>query len=105
MGLQKDITLDSGINLPEAYIKISSIVYVNNYHVTVKVSIFKDKNARETNKQEIVKFQHLCVDDFYTYFSDDILKEDGKSLISNGYEWLKTLDFYKNAEDVTDIKE
>jgi hypothetical protein len=105
MALQKNLTLDNGINLPEAYIRITSIVYVNNYHVTIKVSIYKDKIARNANKSEVVKFQHLCIDDFFTYFSDDVLKENGNSLTNKGYEWIKTLDFYKDAIDITDTKE
>ncbi len=105
MALQKNITLDNGINLPESYIMISSVNYINGYHSTVKVNIYKDRSARLSGKSEVVKFQHLCVDDFPVYFSYSVLDQEGVNIISKGYEYLKTLPFYSDTIDVIDPKE
>lgn len=107
MGLQKNITLDNGINLPEAYMKISSCTYINGYHTVINVNVYKDKTSRVNNKPEIIKFKHSCVEisDFNQYFSLDVLNELDKNIISQSYLWLKTLSFYSDAIDVNDLKE
>ena len=107
MALTKNITLDTGINLPEAYIKIISCNYINGYHVSVNVAIFKDKNARINKKQEVVKFKHNCtkIEDFAQYFSLDVLNEENKNIIGQAYLWLKTIDFYNDSTDDMDLKE
>ncbi len=105
MGLQKDITLDTGINLPEAYIVIGSVVYINNYHATVNVNIYKDRQSRTDNKSEVVKFKHLCVNEFQEYFGIDVLSRTDVNIIGQGYLYLKTLSFYTDAIDVLDTKE
>ncbi len=105
MGLQKDITLDNGINLPTAYIVIGSITYVNKYHVSINVNIYKDKTSKLDGKQEVVKFKHICVDDFVSYFESNILDTENVNIVSQGYLWLKTLPYYSDAIDVLDIKE
>ena len=97
MGLQKDITLDSGVYLPEAYIHIISCNYICNVHVAVKVCIYKDYNAYKDNKNEVASFTHVCTDDFNTFFSISILNTENINIIGQSYEWLKTLDFYKDA--------
>lgn len=107
MGLQKNITLDTGINLPESYMKISSVNYINGYHTVISVNIYKDKTARLDGKPEIVKFKHSCVEieEFNTYFSLDVLNQVDVNILSQSYIWLKTLPFYTDAIDVTDLKE
>ncbi len=105
MALQKNIELDNGIILSEAYIVISSINYVNNFHVSVKVNIFKNRQSRLDNKPEVIKFKYMCIDNFSTYFSYDILNEENVNIISKGYDYLKSLPFYSNAIDIMDEKE
>ncbi len=107
MGLQKNITLDNGINLPNAYMKISSCNYINGYHCVVSVNIYKDKTARVDNKSEVIKFKHSCskIEEFEEYFSYTVLNQESINIISQSYLWLKTLSFYSDSIDVTDLKE
>lgn len=101
MGLQKNITLSNGINLPEAYIKIRSFSVVPNESLDVSVSIYKDLSARESGKMSVTEFQHSCTkNEYFQYFTEDIEKELGKTIISQVYLWLKTLPFYESAVDV-----
>jgi hypothetical protein len=108
MALQKSIDLMNGINLPEAYIKISSIEYNNADTLSVRLSvdIFKDQDSRNSKKPEVVKYDYtISGDNFTTYFSLNVLSQDGKNILQQGYEYLKSIDFYKDAIDITDDKE
>ena len=101
MGLQKNITLDSGVELTQSYIKINSVYVVFNSSVTMGVSIYKDFAARQANLPSVVEFKHVCKDaDFFTYFAENVLIASGKTTLSQSYIWLKTLPFYENAIDV-----
>jgi hypothetical protein len=104
MGLQKNITLDNGINLPEAYMKITSMNIIYKSTVTITVNIYKDFDARQANKPSVVAFQHTCRDgDYFTYFVENVLLAAGVSDLSQAYLWLKTLPFYDSAIDINMI--
>jgi hypothetical protein len=104
MGLQKNITLDNTINLPEAYIKISSLSIFPNNSVTITVNIYKDFAARQAEKPSVVEFRHSCTGaDYYTYFAENILLGDGVSIMSQSYMWLKALPFYSTAVNIDTI--
>ena len=105
MGLTKQIELDTGIILPNAYIKIISCTYIHRYHTSIKVAIYKDINAFVDGKKEITSFSHICTTDFVEYFSLVTLNQKDKNIISQSYEWLKTLDFYNGAVDEPGDKE
>lgn len=104
MGLQKDITLDNGINIPEAYMKISSMNIIYKSTITISVNIYKDFAARQADKPCVVVFQHTCRDaDYYTYFAENVLLAANVSDLSQAYLWLKTLPFYNSAIDINQI--
>ena len=107
MALIKNLTLDSGIELTEAYIKIISVTYISGYHTVIHLAIFKDKNARINNKAEIIKIKHNCtsIEEFNQFFSIEVLNETDKNILSQAYEWLKTLTPYQDAIDDFDMKE
>jgi len=104
MGLQKELTLSSGIYLPEAYIKIISCNYICDYHTSVKVNIYKDYNAYQDGKECITTLTHTCSTEFNEFYNLTVLDEEGINVISQSYKWLKTLDFYKDATDVPEPK-
>lgn len=110
MAISKSITLESGIELPNAYIRIDSFNYVNRVNeaprVELLICIYKDEEARQRNKPEVVCLTALCSgDDFYTYFDLTVLEQLNISMISQAYLWLKTKDFYKDAVDILGMKE
>jgi len=105
MGLKKDMLLDSGIYLPEAYIKITSCVFVMGYHVNINVSVYKDYAAREDKKSPVASFKHICTTDYHEYFGIDVLNKEGNNIISQAYEWLKTQKFYEDAKEELTPKE
>jgi len=104
MGLQKDVTLDNTINLPEAYIKISSLSLVPNSSVSVTVNIYKDFAARQASKPSVIELQHACMGaKYFEYFDEGILLQVNKSVLSQAYVWLKSLSFYSTAIDINQI--
>ena len=110
MALTKTIILNNGVELTNAYIKISKIEYDNHstYSSTaiIHINIFKDKNARDTRKPEVTKCVYKVGGDiFTTYFSLNVLSQDGINIISQAYEYLKTLNYFENAIDIIDDKE
>jgi len=108
MALIKNLTLDNGINLPQAYIKIISCNYINGYHVVINVAIYKDKDARINKKLEVVKFVHNCttVEEYDEFFSLDVLNQENVNIISQSYLWLKEkISFYSESTDDFDLKE
>ena len=104
MALQKDIDLDNGINLPDAYIKIYSInfSYSSPDSVLVGVAIYKDEAAYNNKYSEVMSTEHYCRDgvEFNTYFSESVLNQLNYNPVSQAYKWLKTLEIYLGAIDV-----
>ena len=102
MALQKSIELESGIILLEAYIQIIKVcVDSSNNHIEFCISVFKDYNARINNKPEVTSLRLECRgNDYLTYFSDSVLKEIDKSLLSQSYEYLKTQSYFLGAANV-----
>jgi hypothetical protein len=110
MGLQKQIELESGVILPEAYAKVSTFYFYNtssdNSYVNIEVNIFKDKAARDSGKPEVAKFIHKCNDPNFTeYFSLSVLNGIDVNMISQAYEWMKTMSIYSGSIDIVDSKE
>lgn len=105
MAFTKDLTLASGINLPDGYIKINSLLIKNNSKVDITVDIYKNQSAKNDKKQPVISMSHSCVDKYFDFFSQDILNTEGVNVISQGYEFLKTISFYSDSEDVLDVKE
>jgi hypothetical protein len=110
MALQKQITLDNGVTLTEAYIKIASFEFSNKAsdvsYVRLEVNVFKDKTARDSGRPEVTKFVHKIGDPLFTeYFSLSILNQVDKNMISQAYSYLKTMSVYSGAMDIQDDKE
>lgn len=110
MALIKNITLENGISLSTAYIKIAEVLYFNHAHevsfAEVVVNIYKDQQAREDGRPEVIQFKHRCSNsEFNTYFQLSVLSEVGKNVINQGYTWLKTKTMYSGATDSLDDKE
>lgn len=110
MALQKQINLNSGVSLTDAYIKISSFEFSNKAndvsYVRLEVNIFKDKSARDDGRPEVTKFVHKIDNPAFTeYFSLSILNQENVNMISQAYNYLKTMAVYSGALDIQDDKE
>lgn len=98
MALQKQIIFDNGVELANAYIKITRIIF--NYSsprlVTIEVSIFRNAAIYQEGKPEVEKMEYICVDPEYTTYFDNnkFVETDPQGL---AYEYLKTKEFYSGA--------
>jgi len=105
MALTKDLTLSSGVNLPNAYIRISHMNNKNGMNMEVKVDIFKDKSARDDEKTPVINLSHICGETYFDFFDLNILDQEGVNCTQQSYNFLKTIPFYEDAQDVDDVKE
>jgi len=109
MALEMNLTLDNGINIPSAYLKIieiNNIIKVGEIKkIQIILNIYKDKDSRFERKPEIIQFYHECSSDQYEmFFNESILKQEGITSISQCYEWLKSLPSYTGAISILDEK-
>jgi hypothetical protein len=85
MALQKNTSF-KGIEITNGYYKIIKIEGDKNY-LNTYVGLFADKDA--TDYLELTSY----------YFKPSIL-DTASNFYKQGYEYLKTLDIFKNATDV-----
>jgi hypothetical protein len=99
MALQKTITLENGVELAEAYIRINSVLMSNGTDISVlpfiNLSIYKDATARQDGVDPVVtKTIPVEMAVYMEYFGSDVLDQSGVNPIVKGYEFLKvTTDF------------
>jgi hypothetical protein len=105
MAIQAQIILDNGITLSEAYVVITEVDLLHlpsdSSTASIQVIVYKDVTTRNESKPEVISFKHyVTYDEFFVYFTHDILDEEGKNPFSQAYEYIKTLTMYDNATDV-----
>ena len=110
MALRKNIKLDNGIEIENAYLKICDVLYYNKVgetsYVSMTVSVHKDEESRLNRLPEVTQLKYKITDtSFNTFFSLSALSIHGNNIINQGYKYLKTLSMYNNAIDVVDEKE
>jgi hypothetical protein len=110
MALKKDITLENGIQMDNAYIKVCEINYINKVNeqgsARVSVFVYKDQQARLNKKPEVIRISYKCTgSDFRTFLHPDALEIHGNNILTQSYKWLKTLSLFSNAQDIMDEKE
>jgi len=91
MALQKDIELDNGITV--SYHRIVSINKITNKDELIEVASYINETQRE--KEQAIPGSNVFI---YThYFNKEYDKDE---TIDDVYEYLKTLEIFKDAEDV-----
>lgn len=102
MALQQSLTLNNGIILESAYIKIYSIeLNINEINsVKISVTIHKNKSSFDEYKPEVLTLSHSCSAlDYESYFSESILNQLNKNIILQSYQYLKDV-VYITAIDI-----
>jgi hypothetical protein len=102
MALQQSLTLNNGIVLDSAYIRIFNIELNTTIVKSIKISIaiYKDKSSFDEYKPEVLTLYHSCSSsDYETYFSESILNQLNKNIISQSYQYLKDV-IYITAIDI-----
>lgn len=106
MGFKKGLTTADGTEYKNAYFKIHEVHYdLAARRCEFRLLVYKDKDARDSGKAKlkgvpgITNFS-IREEDFDTYFADSVLKEAGKSLMTQCYAYLKKHKDYESATDV-----
>lgn len=110
MALEKSITLECGIVLPNAYVKIQDITVYNKSgdpsYVLMTINIYKDADARHSGLPEVTQMKHKVSGGHYNqYFQLSILKQLDKTVFSQAYAWMKTRSLYSGGINIVDSKE
>lgn len=95
MALLKEIELDSGIVLN--YHRIVSINKITNHAVILEIAGYTSKEKRDQEVQQLANREAITT---YIHTSWISVDYDEISTIKDWYEYLKTIDKYKDAENV-----
>lgn len=97
MALQKTIALnDNQIEMQNAYLKISTltIISLGNTNVcNIIMYAYKDKTYSDSNSSPLISYTETFI---------PIFSNGAKDIKSQAYDYLKTLDEYKDAVDLLD---
>lgn len=97
MALQKNITLDNGIVL--TYHRVVSVNNITNQKSVIEVASYINQEQRNKEKEW---YKSDSKDSMNVYiYANYCEKEYDKNLnVDNAYEYLKTLEVFKDAEDI-----
>lgn len=96
MALKKLIIQNNGI--PTEYHRIADIQNIVNDKTIIQVYSYISEEQREKEKHQ-PKYSPRR-DDIYIYKSEEYLEYNSSMTTAEAYEYLKTLDKYKDAIDV-----
>jgi predicted restriction endonuclease len=106
MAIQKAISLPNGIELTNAYHKVTTLIFwLRDKRAGFELSIYKDADARK-DKQSVMSFQcDIKGDDFDKFLSTTILDNANMNPIKQVYAYIKTqhirdIDYTTNVIDV-----
>ncbi len=100
--IQKSMTLASGIDMTAACVVVQLISINESDSVAIiDVCVYKDWDAYQTGKQEVIMFKHHVIGDNYTtYFDNEALRPIDITPREQAYTFLKTLPAYDGATDI-----
>jgi hypothetical protein len=103
MAIQMDLTLEAGEELPNAYLKIASMVINLKGMSSVDIHMDVYKNEEDGNNLNDVKDSFLynaSGENFINWFALDIVSDPDTNHIRQAYLWLMTLPDYDGAIEV-----
>ena len=105
MALEGHITLYNGVDMTSAYIIVSEVrirkIEGGTNQSDVFVAVYFNQTIKEENKPEVTTFIHRATGTTYdTYFDETVLDDAGKTIFSQAYVYLKSLNQYSTFADV-----
>lgn len=91
MALQMNLELNNGLKISNAYIRIS-YVYGDKTKVSIRVDIYASQKCFLDKKKPL---QHSK-----NYYFTPSLDATATNFLEQGYQYMKTLDEFKDAKDV-----
>lgn len=95
MALQKEIVLDNGITVN--YHRIVSVNNVTNHASIIEIASYTNEVKRLEEKEKLANNEPMNI-----FISTEYLNtEYDKNLnVDNGYDYLKTIDKFKDSKDI-----
>ena len=108
MGFKTGITTADGTEYTDAYFKIQNVSCYDlaNRRCEFKLSVYKDKTARDAGKSKLkggmptITRYVVTGDDFDAYFADSILDDADKNITKQCYAYAKAQDDYSSVTDI-----
>jgi hypothetical protein len=107
MAIQKAISLPNGIELSNAYHKVTMLIFwLREKRAVFELSIYKDADARKENKKSVMSFQcDIKGDDFDKFLSTMTLDNANTNPIKQVYTYIKLkrirdIDYMTSIADV-----
>lgn len=102
MALKGKRTHISGVELPEAYIKVASIfIHPIDRLARFQLNVYRDQQARESDLPVFESFENAVYGDEYdSLFSTAKLDEINMNAIKKVYEHIKALPEYSGYTDI-----
>lgn len=95
MALLKEISLENGIIIN--YHRINTVLIHTNNQIIIEVSSYVNQEQREKEKSAIENKEEMNIFIETEYFD---IKYDEEFSVIKAYDYLKTLDKYKNTKDI-----
>lgn len=95
MALEKIVKND--VNIPLNYHRIQNIKHIVNKNTEIEVYSYVNEEEREREKE---RGQSIYHDDIYKSSKVYSLEYNDELTAEDAYDYLKTLDEFKNAKDV-----
>jgi hypothetical protein len=103
MGLQRNLTMETGLNLTEAYSKIVQLdLDLMNKAANILVHTFVNYDCRNDNKAAIKTDRYVLIQDKFNSVIDYSKMDAGQNIVYLVYEFLKTLPEYEGAIDISE---
>lgn len=103
MALKLSYSDQYGTTHGNAYHRVTEINRdIMHKQIRIEVSTYKDKDARDGGKKEILRryFELSALDEGYSKFELTEIDKAGVNDIKQSYEYLKTLDDWSQAENI-----
>lgn len=102
MGLQKTILLPTGIEVVDAYFRIThTIIEWEDLLANINVAVYKSKTDADNGVRPIKTSPFTLKDeDVNTWFGETVIEAGSTTIRKQAYEWLKTQDYFSDAVDV-----
>jgi hypothetical protein len=101
MALRGKHTHSSGVEVTEAYVRVSSIsIYPDEKTVRFQLSVYKDKLARDVGLPPFESFENALYGEDFDLFSTTKLDEPNMNAIKQSYLYLKGQPAYEGMSDI-----
>jgi hypothetical protein len=101
MALMTAYSLDNGVDLPAAYIRVVGVrMELREKIALIQVDVYKDAEFRQAGKPIVARLQYEATgEDYAAYFGYNVLDMQGVNCVSQSYQFINDR-YFPNATTV-----